>query len=63
MDRVKAVAFTDSVHSLAHQNANKKFIKWMRRVRSEQILCFSPLTPEDFHVFEGFLHSHAHRIS
>lgn len=35
MDKVKAVAFTDSVHSLAHQGASKKFLKWMQRVRSK----------------------------
>jgi len=38
MDRVKAVAFTDSVHSLAHQTVDKKFIKWMRRVSCLQQL-------------------------
>ena len=33
LDRVKAVAFTDSVHSLPHQAGdNKKIIKWMRKV-------------------------------
>ena len=33
-EKVKAVAFTDSVHSLVHQKASKKFIKWMRKVRT-----------------------------
>ena len=32
MDRIKAVAFTDSVHSLAHQRADKKLLQWMKRV-------------------------------
>lgn len=31
MDRIKAVAFTDSVHSLAHQRADKKLLQWMKR--------------------------------
>lgn len=31
MGRVKAIAFTDSVHSLAHQRADKKLRTWMKK--------------------------------
>lgn len=32
MERVKAIAFTDSVHSLSHQRADKNLRAWMKRV-------------------------------
>ncbi|PFX16651.1 protein FAM172A-like [Stylophora pistillata] len=31
MERVKAIAFTDSVHSLSHQRANKNLRAWMKK--------------------------------
>lgn len=31
MERIKAIAFTDSVHSLSHQRANKKLRAWMKK--------------------------------
>ena len=33
LDKVKAVAFTDSVHSLPHQGGDKTLLKWMKKVR------------------------------
>lgn len=32
MERVKAIAFTDSVHSLSHHRADKKLRAWMKKV-------------------------------
>ena len=32
MERVKAIAFTDSVHSLSHHRADKKLSAWMKKV-------------------------------
>ena len=41
MDRVKAVAFTDSVHSLVHQGVNKVQREWMEKVTGQAIqACF-----------------------
>ena len=41
MDRVKAVAFTDSVHSLDHQGVNKVQREWMEKVTGQAIqACF-----------------------
>ena len=32
MERVKAIAFTDLVHSLSHYRADKKLSTWMKKV-------------------------------
>lgn len=53
MDRVKAVAFTDSVHSLAHQTADKKFIKWMRRNAQNWVSSDQPLDSDVYSLFRG----------
>lgn len=52
-EKVKAVAFTDSVHSLVHQKANRKFIKWMRKNSRNWVSSDRPLDTPIQSLYKG----------
>ncbi|XP_020629630.1 protein FAM172A-like [Orbicella faveolata] len=51
--RIKAVAFTDSVHSLAHQRADKKLVHWMKRNSRNWVSSGLPLDAPVSSLFKG----------
>ncbi|KAL9987349.1 hypothetical protein ACROYT_G001639 [Oculina patagonica] len=53
MDRIKAVAFTDSVHSLAHQRADKKLLRWMKKNSRNWVSSDFPLDSPVRSLFKG----------
>ncbi|XP_068740889.1 cotranscriptional regulator ARB2A homolog isoform X1 [Montipora capricornis] len=53
LDKVKAVAFTDSVHSLPHQGGDKTLLKWMKKNSRNWISSDRPLDSPVESVFRG----------